>query len=166
MLKKLGSDDYKRPKHTATEKLSNEQIQKLLEDYTKVENINNVPVGTHLRYFSIDENNNKKFRRGGLLHNNKGLPDYVILSNGKQTWSVQVKNTIFYKKMTLVELKNKYKTRINTYAEKLNEFQKLIDDLTKENKILTDLLTKNRIPIKNYNNSNNNSNNKSTRSNN
>ena len=81
-----------------TDQLSKEQIEELLEDYNKVDDIYQVPLGVHMRYFSnID--GKMVFRRGGLLHKNTGLPDFVILAQnptGKPGWSVQVKDTIFY----------------------------------------------------------------------
>ena len=51
---------------------------------------------------------------GGQLHKNTGLPDYVILSNGASQWSVQVKNTIFWRKMTSNEIKEDYQTSLET----------------------------------------------------
>jgi hypothetical protein len=61
---------------------------------------------------------------GGQLYKNTGLPDYVILNSGTYQWSVQVKDTIFYRKMTLGEIKN--------------EYQLIIDDLVQKNKKLKD----------------------------
>lgn len=98
-----------RPKNgTKTDNLTEEEIDKLLEDYMEV-NINNVPIGTHLRY--IDPN--KGFRHGGVLKNNSGLPDYIILKSATgPEWSVQVKGTIFFKKMTINEIKQAYENEI------------------------------------------------------
>lgn len=117
---------YVRPAVTMTDQLSKEQIEEKLEDYVKVDDIYKVPLGVHMRYFS-NVNGKMVFRMGGLLHKNTGLPEYVILSTtptGKPGWSVQVKDTIFYRKMTLNEIKT--------------EYQGIIDDLIEKNKKLKD----------------------------
>lgn len=121
---------YIRPAVTMTDQLSKEQIEELLEDYKKVDDIYQVPLGVHMRYFSnID--GKMVFRRGGLLHKNTGLPEFVILAqnpSGKPGWSVQVKDTIFYRKMTLHEIKTEYQTIIDELIEKN---KKLKDEIKK-----------------------------------
>ena len=128
---------YKRPDVTFTDQLSKEQIEEKLEDYKKVDDIFKVPLGVHLRYFS-NINGKMVFRMGGLLHKNTGLPDYVILSTsltGKPGWSVQVKDTLFYRKMTLQEIKIEYQAIID---ELIGKNKKLKD----ENKKLNEKLVK------------------------
>jgi hypothetical protein len=128
---------YKRPEVTFTDQLSKEQIEEKLEDYKKVDDIFKVPLGVHLRYFS-NINGKMVFRMGGLLHRNTGLPDYVILSTsptGKPGWSVQVKDTLFYRKMTLQEIKIEYQSIID---ELIGKNKKLKD----ENKKLNEKLVK------------------------
>ena len=130
---------YTRPAVTMTDQLSKEQIEEKLEDYKKVDDIFKVPLGVHLRYFS-NINGKMVFRMGGLLHKNTGLPDYVILSTtptGKPGWSVQVKDTLFYRKMTLQEIKIEYQTIID---ELISKNKKLKD----ENKKLNEKLEKYR----------------------
>jgi len=99
---KLGKE-YQRPKKTYTDNLTEDDINNLLEDYKKVENIYQVSLGTHMRYFSKVDGKTK-FRTGGSLVHNQGLPKYVMLSNGKNSWPVQVKDTTFFAKMTINEL--------------------------------------------------------------
>ena len=126
---------YSRPAVTMTDQLSKEQIEELLEDYKKVDDIYHVPLGVHMRYFS-NVNGKMVFRRGGLLHKNTGLPEFVILAQnptGKPGWSVQVKDTIFYRKMTLNEIKTEYQTIIEELIEKNKK-------LKEENKKLKDRL--------------------------
>lgn len=126
---------YVRPAVTMTDQLSKEQIEEKLEDYKKVDDIFKVPLGVHMRYFS-NINGKMVFRMGGLLHKNTGLPEYVILSTtptGKPGWSVQVKDTIFYRKMTLNEIKTEYQTIIDELIEKN---KKLKDDNKKLNEKL------------------------------
>jgi hypothetical protein len=118
--KPFTKNGYVRPETTYTEQLSQEQIAEKLEDYKKVDDLYKIHLGTHLRYFS-NINGKLVFRMGGILHNNNGLPEYVYLSTnttGKPAWCVQVKDTIFYRKMTLPEIKVEYQTSINKLIEK------------------------------------------------
>lgn len=105
--KRLSESTYNRPAETYTEKLSVNEIKEKLADYVKVDNIKDVPIGTHLRYFIV-KNGNKLFRLGGFLLKNNGLPKYIILSNGDKTWSVQTKDTIFFRKQSIPEIKDNY----------------------------------------------------------
>jgi hypothetical protein len=121
---KLESNKYKkngfeRPEITYTDQLSKEEIQDKLADYSKVEDIYKVPLGVHLRYF-VKKDGQMLFRMGGQLFKNNGLPEYVILKSGTNAqWSVQVKDTIFYRKMTLDEIKQEYEDIIKKKNEKI-----------------------------------------------
>ena len=132
--KPFKKNGYERPMSTFTEQLSKEQINERLEDYKKVDDIYKVPLGVHLRYF-VEKDGEKLFRMGGQLYKNTGLPDYVILNNGKAQWSVQVKDAIFYRKMTVQEIKGEYEDDLETIK---NKYAKLKE----ENKILKDRLKK------------------------
>ena len=133
---KLDSNKYKkngfeRPEITYTDQLSKEEIQEKLADYSKVEDIYKVPLGVHLRYF-VKKDGQMLFRMGGQLFKNNGLPEYVILKSGTNAqWSVQVKDTIFYRKMTLDEIKQEYEDiikkkneKIQALKEKLKKYEK------------------------------------------
>jgi hypothetical protein len=118
---------------TFQETLTNEQIKQYLNDYNQVEDINKIGISTHLRYFTIDSKTNKKlFRLGGFLNKFGHNGEYLILSNGDLSWSVQIKNTIFYKKMTDQELKEEIKQEILTETQ--NQHLSELDDLKKEYK--------------------------------
>jgi hypothetical protein len=125
---------YERPKTTFTEQMSPEQIKERLEDYSKVDDIYKVPLGVHLRYF-VNKDGQMLFRMGGQLHKNTGLPEYVILSNGTAQWSVQIKDTIFWRKMTTTEIKEDYQTSLENLKIKY-------DKIKEENKILKEKLKK------------------------
>ena len=126
---------YKRPDVTYQEQLTKEEIIEKMKGYTRVENIMDVPVNTHLRYF-IEKDGKKIFRNGGFLHNKINGDVYVILSNGKNSWSVQVKGTIFYKKMSHTEeinsLKSKYEKKIKEQYETITELKTQIDEDSSE----------------------------------
>lgn len=132
--KQFKKNGYVRPETTITDQLSKEQIEEKLEDYKKVDDIFKVPLGVHMRYFS-NVGGKRLFRMGGQLYKNTGLPDYVILNSGTAQWSVQVKDTIFYRKMTLQEIKTEYQSIIDELIEKNKK-------LKDENKKLTTQLSK------------------------
>lgn len=138
-LKKIGEDKYKRPLETLQDKLTKEEIEAKLEDYQLVKDISKVQIGTHMRYFTVGENGKKKFRLGGVLVRNDGLPDYVILSNNNITWSVQTENSIFFAKLTYKELKEEYDTildeknmEIKGMALEIKKLRSEIKDLKEE----------------------------------
>jgi hypothetical protein len=122
---------FERPDITYTDQLSKEEIQEKLADYSKVEDIYKVPLGVHLRYF-LNKDGQTLFRMGGQLFKNNGLPDYVILRSGTNAqWSVQVKDAIFYRKMTITEIKQEYddiikkkNEKIQALKEKLKKYEK------------------------------------------
>ena len=146
-MSRLGNDGYKRPKKTLTDKLSAEEIKDKLEDYIEVEEIGQVPLNSHLRYFTekYDEKkkkNTKVFRLGGFLVNKNNYEKYVILSNvpdtgvinsNKKTWSVNTQKSIFYRKQTIDEIKEDYKDELEELYDEIDNLKKQIKKLTLEN---------------------------------
>ena len=109
-----------------------------MEDYKKIENVDelgSVPLETHMRYFATDKKTGEKvFRMGGKLKINKGLPTYVILTSGTANWSVQVADAIFFRKLTLDEIKTAFKDEnkiLNDENKKLKKELKKYKDLDK-----------------------------------
>lgn len=129
--KKLKDSDYERPLLTYTDKLSKKEIESLLLDYEKVDNLKDVPIGTHIRYFE-NKDDELKFRTGGILTIKSGLPKYCILKNGKLSWSVQIANTIFFRRITIKEVKEEYEKILVQKDNELNELRFLIRDLKKK----------------------------------
>ena len=129
---KYNKNGFERPEITYTDQLSKEEIQDKLADYSKVEDIYKVPLGVHLRYF-VKKDGQMLFRMGGQLFKNNGLPEYVILKSGTNAqWSVQIKDTVFYRKMTINEIKEEYEDiikkkneKIQALKEKLKKYEKL-----------------------------------------
>ena len=141
-MSKLGEDNYKRPKKTYTDKLTDDDIKAKLEDYVEVDDISMVPLNSHVRYFTEKINEKKKkekvFRLGGFLINKSNYEKYVILSNVpetgfinpiKKTWSVNTKTSIFYKKQTLDELKEEYELEIEDLKDQIKFLKKEIKKL-------------------------------------
>lgn len=114
-------DDPLKPKQ---DKLSKEEIIEILKEYKKVDDISELKLGTQVKYFTVDKGGELKFRMGGELMLNNGLPDYVILVSGKIMWSVQVKNTIFYRRLSYDEIIEPFKKKL---IEKEKEIQLLKD---------------------------------------
>jgi len=134
---RLSKDTYKRPFQTTTDKLTTSEIRDLLRGYAGVDDIRNVELGTHLRYFIID-GKQKKFRFGGILTKNI-MPKqnkYIVLSNGEKSWSVQVKDRVFFRKLTRKEL--------------MDEADNKIKKLTIENDYLKDKIRKLRHRLRGY----------------
>lgn len=137
------SSAYQRPNTTYQDRLTNQDIKELLKDYIIVENIKDLPIGTHVRYYVYDsQTKNRKFRTGGNLIQIDSLGRFVKLAAGPVKWSVQVVNTLFYKKLNSDEIKEEIKKEIlseinpnvnNEYKQKIKTLNIKIDSLTEEN---------------------------------
>ena len=142
--KKISETKYKRPIITYTDKLSKQQIKELLIDYEQIkslEELQNISSGTHLRYFE-KKNNELKFRTGGIL-TVSGFPEYLILSSGQVSWSVQIKKCIFFKRITIKQVKAEYNKLLHENVAiikglqtTIREQSSLIKQLAEENKRL------------------------------
>lgn len=142
VTKRLTRDTtYNKTKKSYQENLSPDEIKQKLEEYSQVDDIDEVPLNSHLRYFTINVKTGKKqFRLGGFL--TKIDKEYVVLSNGNLSWSVQKKNNIFFRKMTFQELKDELIKKIKKGYE--NEIKKIKD----ENKKLKETIKKVKKQVK------------------
>ena len=160
---------YIRPNKTHQQLLTKQDIKDKLKDYSKVDNIMNVSIGTHIRYFTVKDNKEQVFRLGGLLSRIDTNGRYIMLTNGKLTWSVQNDKTTFFKKMTENEYREELKKEISTETnivsdeneylkkeilklEKINEkyydLEKKYNSLIKKNDLLNNQLNKIQDEIK------------------
>ena len=136
---------YQRPTKTYQETLSNEEIKEKLKNYKKIKDITNIPIGTHIRYFTTHPTTKKNiFRLGGNLNKIDTQGRYITLSNGPLNWSVQLNSSTLYQKMTEdeinEELRNEIKKEIltETYNENMKGgASENINDLKKQIKILS-----------------------------
>jgi len=136
----IANDNYIRPKETYTDRLDDDDIADKLIDYVKVDDISTVALNTHLRYFILETDKKKGtvkrvFRMGGFLSNKKSPDKYVILSNGKTTWSVQTATAVFYRKLTIDEIKEEYEAD-------LEKSQIISKKLLKQNNIFKQFIQK------------------------
>lgn len=116
---------------TFTSNLTKEEINEKLQDYKLVDDISKVPLGTHLRYFTIKDGT-KLFRMGGNLKRNLDLPKFIVLVNAVGTeWTVQIKDTTFYKKMSLKEIKEEYDGIIEELHDKIKKYKTKVDEKDK-----------------------------------
>ena len=127
---KISETKYDRPELTYTDLLTKKDIEGLLIDYERVENLESIPLNTHIRYFE-KKDGELKFRVGRNLKI-KCLPDYIILNNGKVGWSVQVKNCIFFRKISLDDVRNEYNKIIIDKEVQLDKLRSLIKIQNKE----------------------------------
>jgi hypothetical protein len=142
MTTRLSTDEYKKPKKTYTQSLSTDEIKEKLKEYKKVEDISIVPINSHLRYFSLIEDPKtnkytKVFRIGGFLKNKDNWTEYVVLCNGLngtgKTWSVNTKKSIFFQKMSINDITEKYEEQITKLKEEVYKLKKKIHTLEKKN---------------------------------
>lgn len=126
---------YTRPKHTIQDKITDSEIEDALNDYIECEDISKVPLGTHIRYFITTTDNKgnveRKFRFGGFLKNKDNCDKYIILTNNTISWSVQIDNTTFFKKMNIEEIKEEYNKVINEKHQMIKSLKKEIKKLNK-----------------------------------
>jgi len=148
---RLSSYKGPRPQNTYQSKLTETEIEDKLKMYQKIENVNEIakiPLGTHIRYFSIVKENNKKikkFRLGGFLEKKDDYDKYIILTNKNLSWSVDTQNSILYRKLKDEEIDKTQKKlkaqtemaddELNKYKDKYNKLEKayyeLIDKYTR-----------------------------------
>lgn len=113
--------------------LTPEEIKDRLRDYTLVPTpeVTNIPIGTNISYYTVDPTTKeKKFRIGGILESVDSKLRYIKLQNGGAKWSVQLGNSILYKKMNNDEYVDSIK---RTIAEK---FEQQIHELKTQNDYL------------------------------
>lgn len=122
MTTKKLSDTKKPSGLSFTEKLTDDEIKEYLEDY-KEEQIQNIKLGTHVRYFTVDKNGETKFRLGGTVRFKSPDHKYLILENGKASWSVQAINTIFFMKESTAELTKQFKEILFEKNEEIKQLQ-------------------------------------------
>ena len=99
--KRISKDDYKRPKHTIQDKMTEEEIDEKLEDYIEIEDIFKVPLNSHIRYYTLipgkDGEIKKAFRLGGQLKNK----DNWYLQSNRNNWQLHCHSISLFR--TLLE---------------------------------------------------------------
>ena len=157
---------YMRAKVTYEAKIKDkENMLRLLQDYERVDNIEEVLLKTHVRYVTLKEGR-QIFRIGGYVRVIK--PDYVVLYNNGQHWSVQryhyedttssivnlnetesmkepVFETVFWRRVSISELDDiieELSEKVEEQEQKISEQEQKISEQDGEIKILKYNLTK------------------------
>lgn len=126
--------NYKRPNKTFQDNLSSDDIKKYLKDYAAVKDVYQLPLNTHLRYFTI-KNGKKSFRMGGYLSKIDQIKGYVMLTNGKVNWSVQVKDSDFFQKLEIDDIRDEYERKIKKYKKRIKKLEATLEEITKKLKL-------------------------------
>lgn len=137
----IKNSNYEKPEITYTEKLTKEQIETLLIDFEEVQNIDDVPIGTFIRYFDLIDGE-LKFRVGGILSVKRPTEGYIYLKNNLINWPVQLKRAILFRKITNAEIKKEYDAKIFKKDLEIAELVSFIKNLTIENNKLKAQLNK------------------------
>lgn len=127
-------EEYVRPLMTITDNLSVEEIEKILFNYEKITDYNDLHIGMQVVYF--DKRNGKvKFRFGGkviFIDLEKG---YIVLS-GKTNFSVQFANVTLYKQLNPIEVSAKYDILLKNFELRINYVKEKNKKLMEKNKKL------------------------------
>lgn len=109
--KRISTSQYTKPDSlTETEKSqTKEAMEEKLKNYTEAD-ISTIPLNLHCRYI-VYKDDMWKFMLGGLLKQVE--KDYVVLTNGRLTWSVQ--------KVKLDKNGNEMRTRFFKYSRPLQK---------------------------------------------
>lgn len=137
MVRLGGAPDpnYKRPEKTYQESLTTDQIKEKLKDYVKVDDLSKVPINSHVRYFIYQEDPQthkakRLFRLGGRLIKKDNHDKYVVLSNGKQSWSVNTSNSVFFRQLRTEEVHDKYEDKVNQLKQTIDILQRKLEEST------------------------------------
>ena len=125
----LLNSNYSRPKKTFTDTLqSTKAMKEKLKNYIRVDGIDDVSLGTHVRYVTWKDGK-QRFCLGGLLKEKHNK--YVKLSNNSFHWSVQkqhfnsskevIFNTVFFRVLSKSERSKREVSKQQTEIERLRE---------------------------------------------
>ena len=116
---------YIKPEKTFQDTLqSKEKILEYLTHYQEC-SIDSVPIGSHIRYITLDKSKEPKFRLGGYLKYVHAK--YIYLTNNSVSWPVQ--RYFFTESQDVL-----YKTRFFKRMTKAQILQRKARKLTKENR--------------------------------
>lgn len=125
-----GLDTYIKPETTYQQNLSKEQIREKLKGYRRVDlATEDLPVDSHIRYFSSKDNKNL-FRLGGFVKKYDKIKKYIVLTNNKNSWCVNCASSIIYKKIDYEDYQKLEKENIllkkyvKDYKSKVSELMK------------------------------------------
>ncbi len=131
-IKRISEDNYQKPKKTICDLVqTQDKVQEILENYQEISNedIDNVPIGVHVRYISYNKKTALEvFRFGGVIR--KIDPNYLVLIGNNVSFSVQrytrnKNNEIIH--TTRFFIKDKDVDKINEINQETIKNQEIID---------------------------------------
>lgn len=130
-------DGYVRPKFTPSDLLSAEEIKKRLFNFEKVktEDIPNLGINLRIQYFEVIDGDKFKYKPGGRIIQNKA-PDYLLISNGRFNWSLQLDKHIIFAELTTEKVKMEYEQKLQQKDREIEHLRALI---RKQKKIIEEL---------------------------
>lgn len=90
---------------------TSEEIQSQLRNYVRLtsNDVPNLIEGDRIKYFEVLESGSFKYKPGGYVVLNRH-PDYLVITNGRKNWCVQLESHIVYKALDYDVLE----TRLNS----------------------------------------------------
>ena len=126
---------YVRPQFTYQDRLSTDDIKEKLNGYKQIKCPSELQLNNHIRYFSTDSDGNKKFRLGGFVDTINLEKGYITLRNNKNaTWSVQLKTSTIYKKLSKEEFVNTIKESVKKDINNTDDIKSLKEEIASLNK--------------------------------
>jgi hypothetical protein len=115
---------------TATDMLTNEEIKERLKNYERVNKDDAVSItpGTRVQYFEELKDGSLKYRPGGTMIVNKS-PTYMVMSNGRITWSIQLEKIFLFKEKDYDALKKDYEEKLKEKDLEITSLRKKLGDL-------------------------------------
>jgi hypothetical protein len=115
--------------------LTDEEIDNLLEDYVEISDPLQIEIDSHVRYFTIafEKGKAKKvFRLGGKLFSISPDGDYLVLKHGNNVIQAYTKQSIFYKHLSVGEIKLEYEEILDKYEDEILDLKRLNKKLYSE----------------------------------
>jgi len=117
--------------------MAQNDIRKRLVNYDIVEDVSNLLPGQQILYFEKLTNGCFRYKPGGFVAVNRS-PDYLVLTNGRNNWSVQLSNHIILAHYDRDRLISNFQHQITQYKEKIEQFRHLIKNKNNTIKKLMD----------------------------
>lgn len=99
-----------------------DDIRKRLVNYSIVKNIAELVPGQHIIYFEKLSTGKYRYKPGGFMTVNKS-PDYLVLSNGRTNWSVQLDRHIIFVHNDFDKLMTQHEIQIAEYERRLDHLR-------------------------------------------
>lgn len=133
LMQRLTDDDYKKPYLTVSDILSPEEIKQILRNYEQVTDLCSLVQGDIVKYFEMLANGKYKYKPGGRVLINK-QPDYLVLSNGRKSWSVQLNKHVIFREIDIDKIILKYDEIVKKKDKRIEELLYLLEHYKNENK--------------------------------